>query len=591
MKKHLLYVILALFFGALFFYTQYPDRIIGLNHYDEGILVFTSENLMLGKVPYKDFYISYPPGFHMFLALVFKIFGSTLLNEKVAVLLVHTATVAFSVFYVSMAGYLFYGIAVGIIFLSISTGIHLGTVLLVVVSQILLTAFFKTEKLRFLFLNGFFLGLACFFRIDYGFYAILSTTLTLLIYNFYHIQKKQPIVRSLVIISSKIKYFFVGICTGLTPLFITAVWAGFIPTIIDLILLPRINSINRKLPFPNIVNGFIQYIIHISTTSFQQYFASVVSMWPYYFPLIISLIGLIFIYRDRNKISKNLSYYFSSLSIFISIIFNYPYMLYRADVDHTIPINMLAFIGFPFVLHMAKNQIKNKLNVVFILLVILFIIFGLWDRKYVDTLVSFTPFILIGGILAFFIRGRLFRKNDFTLLFIIIIFILNLLMFDRLKIYPQQKSKFTKSDLAKSGHIMVPDSERQYIELVKFLQKNIKPREPILSTVLFHDKFFVNDTLLYFLSDTSSVTRYWQYDPGIQSSKDIQEYMVQELILGKPRYIVVWISGSYTNEPNLSSRSSGVHIVDEYIKSNYTATKQFGDYIILEKIDQSKNKI
>ncbi|MBN1580827.1 MAG: glycosyltransferase family 39 protein [Anaerolineae bacterium] len=54
-----------------------------LNVYDEGIILAGAERILRGDVPYRDFWSMYPPGQFCTLALLFKLFGPSVLVERI----------------------------------------------------------------------------------------------------------------------------------------------------------------------------------------------------------------------------------------------------------------------------------------------------------------------------------------------------------------------------------------------------------------------------------------------------------------------------------------------------------------------------
>lgn len=67
------------------------------NTYDEGFLVSGAERLLRGQLPYRDFNSGYPPGQFYTVAAVFRVFGVSLLTERVWDVLWRLATVAATV--------------------------------------------------------------------------------------------------------------------------------------------------------------------------------------------------------------------------------------------------------------------------------------------------------------------------------------------------------------------------------------------------------------------------------------------------------------------------------------------------------------
>jgi len=61
-----------------------------LNVYDEGIVLAGADRVLYGQIPYRDFWSMYPPGQFYTLAFLFKLFGSSVLVERIYDLVVRS---------------------------------------------------------------------------------------------------------------------------------------------------------------------------------------------------------------------------------------------------------------------------------------------------------------------------------------------------------------------------------------------------------------------------------------------------------------------------------------------------------------------
>jgi len=66
---------------------------LGVNVYDEGLIVFGAIRVMNGDVPYRDFYANYGPAQFYVLAGLFKVFGPSILINRIWDTFVRAATV------------------------------------------------------------------------------------------------------------------------------------------------------------------------------------------------------------------------------------------------------------------------------------------------------------------------------------------------------------------------------------------------------------------------------------------------------------------------------------------------------------------
>lgn len=117
-------------------------------------------------------------------------------------------------------------------------------------------------------------------------------------------------------------------------------------------------------------------------------------------------------------------------------------------------------------------------------------------------------------------------------------------------------------------------------ETVLYVQQRTVRNDPVYVGLTGHDKIFGNDILIYFLLNRPSATKWHQFDPGMQTTALIQERMIDELRGVKPKLIVLEKWGELT-DPNESSVSSGVTLLDDYIRQTYEPVATFGANTIL----------
>ncbi len=118
------------------------------------------------------------------------------------------------------------------------------------------------------------------------------------------------------------------------------------------------------------------------------------------------------------------------------------------------------------------------------------------------------------------------------------------------------------------------------IETIQFVQQRTAHGEPVFVGLVRHDKLILNDVLLYFLLNRRSVTEWHQFDPGLTTSEPIQQEMVRELRHAKPRLIVLQVNWDVW-EPNESAISSGVTVLDDYIRGEFEPVAKFGETTVL----------
>ena len=97
-----------------------------------------------------------------------------------------------------------------------------------------------------------------------------------------------------------------------------------------------------------------------------------------------------------------------------------------------------------------------------------------------------------------------------------------------------------------------------------------------------HDRIFLNPIVLHFFTGRPSATYYYQFDPGVTTTKDVQQRIIADLEKNQTQTVFVW-RNELPTEPNLSSISSGVHLLDSYLANTYAEVKVDQMYRILKR--------
>jgi hypothetical protein len=122
---------------------------------------------------------------------------------------------------------------------------------------------------------------------------------------------------------------------------------------------------------------------------------------------------------------------------------------------------------------------------------------------------------------------------------------------------------------------------------VQFVVANVPKDERLFAGTTRHDKIFVNDNLIYFAAQRLPATHWHHYDPGLQTRADIQNDMVAELERQSVRYLVLTSEWDNVMEANASALSSGVTILDDYIRLHYERIEQYGPISVLARRKQA----
>lgn len=127
------------------------------------------------------------------------------------------------------------------------------------------------------------------------------------------------------------------------------------------------------------------------------------------------------------------------------------------------------------------------------------------------------------------------------------------------------------------------------MEAIRYIRERTGMNEKIFVGNLRHDRLVNNDVMFYFLAERQSATRYFVFEPGFTNTRRIQQEIIGDLYREKPRYVVLWTASEEINEPNESSKASGVKDLDEFIQKNYEIERVFTGYIILKRFSSGGN--
>jgi hypothetical protein len=90
--------------------------------------------------------------------------------------------------------------------------------------------------------------------------------------------------------------------------------------------------------------------------------------------------------------------------------------------------------------------------------------------------------------------------------------------------------------------------------------------------------------LLYVLAQRPNPTRYDIPAPGVVTSAPVQREIVRDLERARPRAVVRWTDPiTAAPEKNAAGRSSGVRILDDYLRRAYRPAGRVGSFLLLER--------
>jgi hypothetical protein len=520
------------------------------NVYDEGLALTGAMRVAAGQIPHRDFYANYGPGQFYVLAGLFKIFGESLLVERLFDLFIKAALVTW--IYALTSSYCRRTVAVctsivtvlwffGLPNLSGTANVP-ASLLNLVSSTLILPVFLSRVSARRMFVAGVLVGIATLFRYDTGL-ALVGIHACVVIIAIY---LKNTSSRLQTIASALWPYLLGAALTiGLPALYYLLV-APFHDFAFDMLIYPsRYYHGGRNLPFPGIdLKGLENLEVYLPIVAIAISF-------------YVALAGR---FGARGKDSASLQsapeerrWHGFLLMFALLALVMYLKAFVRVSV-YQLNLCIIPSLLLIAVLFQHRLSFPRLLRFSVLCLVGLSVVAAAWSALHEVRLLqirhSSVPETWYSSA-----RGTI-QETETT--------------------WCKQKNPLTR------GFCFVPEVDR--LQTVEFIDSHTTPDQKLYVGSTRHDRIFANDNLIYFGSQRLPATKWSHFDPGLQNTYEIQTEMVHELAANAPPYIVLNSEFDLVREANDSSRSTGVTLLDEYIRSKYRPVQTFGMMSIWQRI-------
>jgi hypothetical protein len=512
--------------------------------YDEGIVLTGAMRVAAGQIPHRDFYFIYGPAELYALAGMFKVFGPSVLAERLFDLFIKASAV--TIVFAIVASYCRKSVAV---FISVVTilwlfglnefGLALTpvSVLNLISSVLILPVFAGRSSPKRMMAAGAVAGAASLFRYDTGIalLGIHACVIAIAVYLFH-----KAATNRLRIFGSIFWPYLAGFgLLTIAPLLYYLSRAPLAPIAHDIIIFPsKYYPRARNLPFPGITLKSIENL-------------------GVYVPVGIAAMTL--------------------------------YALVR---HHTRPIAP----GSP------EKQKHEGFLIMFGLMLVVMYLKGLVRVSPVQMYLAIVPSLLLIAVLfedrAAFPRPARISINCLMLLSLLaatwstlhvirLEWLYHLSVAQQIFHFPQATTPGLEADWCGTinpvtrGFCFLPDDDR--IRAIEFIGNHTRPGQTLYSGLRRHDIVFANDNFIYFATQRLPATRWSHFDPDLQNRYDIQKQMVHELQQNAPPYLVLDSEFEANREANESSKSSGVTLLDTYIRNQYRPSTQFDVLSIWER--------
>jgi hypothetical protein len=438
---------------------------IPINEYDEGFVVLNAARIIDGEILYRDFYSPYPPGQFYTLALIFSIFGKSILVARLYDLIIRVALVGV-VFAISkriMPRHYALFVSAGAVALLIYSGYYLYPVfpsLLFTLLGVLLAL--KPKCTEWYFRNlwpGILLGCAACFRLDVAFAGVMAVVVYILG------SRKEGLIHLLLgfllVAIPVYSYFFIK--------------SGWSVVFNDLVRIPYgLISKFRRTPYPSFLPQ-----ITANTFTLRSFYIEIRTWVFFYLPLLVYCFACWRIVQTLlfAKWGRKINVQLAALSC-LGIVLFLP-VVSRSDPIHALPTTIVAFTVLGMLISDSSNSLSETRNrlAYLLALVIMVFYFAPATRRLFITLKEYPPF------------GNYSRLEN-------------------------------------SGSVWVAMDQE---EAVNFVRKHTGSQETIFVGNRRNDVAFMNDVVFYFLADRPPATHYAEFDPGVTTTLAVQKKIVYEL--------------------------------------------------------------
>ena len=125
-------------------------------------------------------------------------------------------------------------------------------------------------------------------------------------------------------------------------------------------------------------------------------------------------------------------------------------------------------------------------------------------------------------------------------------------------------------------------TNRDHEQAVSYIAQRVSPGDRIYVGLAHHDTIYAGDNLTYFATNTLPAVKWSHFDPDLQNRADVQREMINDLERNRPRFAMETSQYEGNSEPNDSSKSSGVFLLDQYLQGHYKAVAAYGPFTVLQ---------
>jgi hypothetical protein len=515
------------------------------NIYDEGLVLTAAMRVLAGQIPHRDFYANYGPAQFYILAGLFKLFGSSLFVERIYDLVVRalvvSAVFAISSLYCRRWIAASAAVVTALWFIGVrmtpASPVVPVSLLALVSSSLLPPAFYAKISPKRGLIAGVIAGTAVLFRYDVGFGLFVVHSCVMVIATYLRRPETSKALRSFW--SVDWPYLLGFALLTFPPFLLYLAVAPISPLIHDAIIYPAtLYPRMRRLP----PSGNIAV----------------------YLPVIISIFSLFLLLPKRKRMDgdtggdiqqvperRGWQPFVWTFGILVTVLYFKGYVRLSPSQMY-----LPSVCSFPLLAVLLQNRFAFSARVrVFILVLASMIFLIAVGSTWRETR---HPYAQRGAVIESLLPSHRHASTD-----------------------SRGQWCDTPSPLTK-GLCFCPDPDR--MQTILFITSHTNAAQKLFVGLNRHDQVYGNDNLIYFATQRLPATRWSHFDPGLQNSYPVQIEIVHELEQNIPPFIVLDSEFDQFHEPNDSSKSSGVTLLDDYLSTHYHPVAVFGALSILQRI-------
>jgi len=515
-----------------------------VNVYDEALILVDASRVAHGAVLHRDFYANYGPAQFYILAGLFKVFGVSVLVERVWDTIVRAMIVTIAFLIVQRGGARREGLfAAGLVLIWLSfLGYYAYTVFPALLFALLgalclLPIFEDRQSPPLLFSSGLCIGVTVLFRYDVGFYTFAAVTL---VTAGYVLSRPLPLgVRAAGLLRVLLPTYL-GLGIVCIPVAAAYVSNGILQDFLfEVIYFPaQAYRRMRAMPFPDL-----------------ETLRAVPTQIGVYLPFLVWLAALFTVLYSRRSPGSpeaNAARHWIMLLLgLLSALFYLKGLVRPALIQ--LALSIVPALMLSAMLLQAKRRSPDRLPA----------IAAAWAGLFI---------VLLPTFVAAAQDGYAMVQNA---------------------IWITQRSTWsaatadTPADIASCRpvpglqRVACFEIDQARADAIRYVEAHTRPNDVIFVGLSRHDRILGNDLLFYFVGGWIPATKWHHFDSGLQSNKEIQTAMIGDLQAAKPPYVVLESEWEDFNEPNESAVSSGVTLLDDFLRSNFQPVQVFGKLRVL----------